>query len=250
MDIIKKHVEASRKAFNARLHTPEYREVHGDEAHRERLLQFISGEDLTRLLDLGTGDGYMAFEMAKRWPNRSIVGLDVAGKSIARNRKVALEQGLKNLSFFSYDGVEFPFKNEKFDCVICRYAFHHCPQPKTTIVEISRVLNTKGMVVLSDPVPSTHDDGKFIDEFQKLQPDGHHCFHPRETLVDWFSKTGFVVVDTFESSITGVRPSDARYEKLLAGTPNAIRDAYRISVKDGEITFTLKVLNSLCQKSD
>ena len=244
----KQQVEASRKAFDALLHTPRYREVHGDSVQLDRLLQFIDGKEDTRLLDLGTGDGYVAFEMATRWPKRPITGLDVAREAIARNRLKAEELGLTNTEFHTYEGRHFPFLDGIFSGAVCRYAFHHCPDPEVTVSELARVLDTTGFVVLSDPVPWPPDDGRFIDEFQRLQPDGHHCFHPEESLISMFDKAGFDLVDAFESSITCPRKLNAQYEALLARTSKTIRAAYRFEVEDESMTFTLKILNHLFKK--
>ncbi len=248
MKNVNKQVEESRKAFDARLHTPEFRKIHGDDAHLDRLLRLVDVDETACLLDLGTGDGYVAFEMTKRWPNRSIFGVDVASESIARNKIIAEELELGNVKFHVYEGVKLPFPNEKFSGAICRYAFHHCPQPKITVSEISRILKADGIVVLSDPVPSPPDKGGFMDDFQWLQPDGHNCFHQEQSLVDMFDRAGFELLDTFESSITATRDSNARYEALLARTAKAIRAAYRIRIEGERIRFTLKVLNNQFKK--
>ena len=243
-----RQVEASRKAFDALLHTPQYREVHGDSAQLDRLLKFVDDKENSRLLDLGTGDGYVAFEMATRWPERPITGLDVAREAIVRNRLKAKELGLTNAEFHTYEGRHFPFLDSVFSGAVCRYAFHHCPDPEVTVSELARVLDTTGYVVLSDPVPWSPDDGGFIDEFQRLQPDGHNCFHPEESLISMFDEAGFELVDAFESSVTCPRKSNAQYEALLARTSMTIRAAHKFKVEDEWMTFTLKILNHLFKK--
>lgn len=139
-----------------------------------------------------------------------------------------VEFKMKNVEFYVYEGIQLPFQNGKFDGVICRYAFHHCPEPQITISEISRVLNSKGIVVLSDPVPSAPDEGEFVNEYQRLKKDGHNCFYQNQVLVDMFDKEGFELADKFDSSITSPRDMDERYEKLLDRTPKTIRNAYCI----------------------
>lgn len=248
MKDVSQQVAASRKAFDAILGTPQYREVHGDADHLERLLKLLDGGCDGQVLDLGTGDGYVAFAMAKRWPECSIVGLDVAPEAVARNRMKVVELGLTNVEFHTYEGVEIPFSSGRFSGAICRYAFHHCPQPEVTVAELARVLNEQGFLVLSDPVPSPRDEGGFIETFQTLHGDGHHCFHPEESLVSLFEAAGFERKSVFKSSFRGPRTSDSQYEGLLAQTSKAIRDAYDIQIQDGRIIFTLMIMNHLFEK--
>jgi ubiquinone/menaquinone biosynthesis C-methylase UbiE len=248
MKNIEEQVDASRKSFDAVLHTPSYRQIHGDDDHLEGLLRLIDVDERASLLDLGTGDGYVAFEMAKRWPKRSIVGVDVASESILRDQNKTAELGIENAVFYVYEGIRLPFQNEEFDGVICRYVFHHCPAPQITVPEMSRVLKAQGIVVLSDPVPFPPDEGGFIDEFQRLKPDGHKQFYRKQVLDGMFDKCGFDLVDSFESSITYPREMDTRYEVLLDSTPVTIIDIYNIGVEKGIITITVKVMNTLYKK--
>ena len=81
---------------------------------------------------------------------------------------------------------------------------------------MSRVLKPQGIAVLSDPIPSPPDEGEFIDEFQRLQPDGHKQFYQKQVLIGMFDREGIELIDTFESSITGPREMDARYEYYSA----------------------------------
>ncbi len=244
-----KEIEASRKSFDEILHTPEYRKIHEDDSHLEALLKLINTREKASLLDIGTGGGYVACEMAKRWPECPITGVDVAKDSISINQTKAVELKIENAEFYVYEGIQLPFQDGKYDGVICRYAFHHCPEPQITISEMSRVLNAKGVVVLSDPVLTPPDEGDFIDEFQRLLPDGHNCFHQKQALIDMFEKEGFVLFDSFESSVTYPRNMDERYDALLDVTPKVILDAYCIRVENEKVSTTLKVMNGLYTKN-
>jgi len=241
-------VEASRNTFDAVLHTQDYHNLLADDVHLDNLLQMINVEEKARLLDLGTGAGYVAFEMARRWPERQIVGVDVARRSISIDQNTAEELNRRNVKFYPYEGIKLPFQHDEFNGVICRYAFHHCPEPQTTVSEMSRVLKADGIVVLSDPVPTPPDNVDFVDAFQRLRPDGHICFHPKRFLVDMFDREGFMLVDYFESSITYPREIDERYKALLGRTSKAIQDAYRIVVDGDKISITVNVLNSLFKR--
>ena len=75
-----------------------------------------------KILDLGTGSGYLSFPIAKNNPGCEVVGLDIVSEVLKANRARADEEGMKNLSFVSYDGIDFPFEKDFFDLVVTRYA--------------------------------------------------------------------------------------------------------------------------------
>lgn len=80
-----------------------------------------------KILDLGTGSGYLSFPIAKKYPNISVIGVDIVEKALEVNRFKAEEENVQNISFITYDGVNFPFADNEFDMVISRYALHHFP---------------------------------------------------------------------------------------------------------------------------
>lgn len=74
-----------------------------------------------RLLDVGTGPGRHAIELAKR--GVQVVGVDISSRFLDIARAAASEAGV-GLSLFEMDALELPFENE-FDAVIsiCEGAF-------------------------------------------------------------------------------------------------------------------------------
>ncbi len=59
-------IRESKEGFDSILHKPSYRKVHADDSQLEKLLILLGTWVGKSFLDLGTGDGYIAFEMAKR----------------------------------------------------------------------------------------------------------------------------------------------------------------------------------------
>ncbi|MCR4775339.1 MAG: class I SAM-dependent methyltransferase [Saccharofermentans sp.] len=51
-----------------------------------------------KILDLGTGSGYLAFRIAKDNPGCIVTGLDIVSATLEENTKRAQEDGLNNLS--------------------------------------------------------------------------------------------------------------------------------------------------------
>ena len=42
------------------------------------------------------------------------------------------------MKFIDYDGIEFPFADNTFDCVVSRYALHHFPDIEKAFSEIKQ----------------------------------------------------------------------------------------------------------------
>ena len=184
-------IDAARRGFDGRLHGEEYARVHSDEEQLAGLLGLLGARDGWSCLDLGTGSGYVAFELAARSPCAHVVGLDIAGLSIERDTEIARERGLANLEFRSYDGLSLPFAEGAFDAGISRYALHHFPDLRLTLGELRRVITPEGVFVLSDPRTLDEDSSGFADEFQALRGDGHVHYYRRSEIEALFGEFGF-----------------------------------------------------------
>jgi ubiquinone/menaquinone biosynthesis C-methylase UbiE len=77
----------------------------------EAALERIDGQ-VARALDVGTGTGRGAIEIAKRFPDAEVVGVDVAPAMLAEARKVA-----PDIRFVEGDASKLPFGDNEFDVV-------------------------------------------------------------------------------------------------------------------------------------
>ena len=241
-------VRSARDYFNRDLHGDEYRRITWNEGHVHSLIDLLQPESHRAVLDLGTGAGAVAFEIGRRFPGCRVVGIDVAEAAIARNIEKRGTDGSSNVDFYSYSGTALPFEDASFDGVTCRYAFHHFPEPEVSVAEMSRVLRQDGRAIISDPVPFDKDAGGFIDDFQRLKPDGHVRFYRRTELEELFAGSGLHKAAEFRTQIAYPRAMDHRYEELLKRTPRVILEHYRVQMRDAQVFVTLDVGNTLFQK--
>lgn len=92
-------------------------------------------------LDLGTGPGYVAMEIARQRPDLHMVGLDLAGHMVERARRIAAPAELNGRGLWlQADGHSLPFADGSFDLVISSFALHHWDDPLHVLNEIARVL--------------------------------------------------------------------------------------------------------------
>ena len=241
-------VEQARQRFDHELHTDKYRRIHGDAAHLEALMNFLDVRPNKRYLDLGTGNGYLAFEMAHRFPDIAVTGIDIAIHSIQLDEKLQQEQGIKNLEFVSYNGIQLPFSDALFGGVISRYAFHHFPDTTISVQELYRIIEPQGFVIISDPITYKEDTIGFIDKFQQLKTDGHVHFFMAPELDALFQRHGFTKETQFFSTISYPRDVAEPYLLLFNKTPTSILEKYRIELRETIVHVTVAVMNVLYRK--
>ena len=133
-------IEKAKNGFNRNLLLDNYHKIHSDDKELKKLIELFHVEKKKNYLDLGTGNGYVAFELAKFNKEVNVNGLDIAEKAIQRNKEISLENGINNIKFDVYDGLNIPYEDSSFDGVISRLAIHHFPDIKNTIKQIDRIL--------------------------------------------------------------------------------------------------------------
>lgn len=241
-------IEKTKKGFEEsfRLGTY-YNKQTNDEKHLQQILQSVPVESGMKILDLGTGSGYLAFPFAERYPQAEIVGLDIVEKALAENRRKAEQNGLCNLGFVSYDGVEFPFGDNSFDIVITRYSLHHFPTIEHTFSEIGRVLKKNGLLFLSDPAPNDDDESRFVDEYMLMKNDGHIRFYTKDEWVEIGRSAGLRLIEGFETSIRFPRKKSASvgFDDIIKRHDEKVIKGYCVEIIGDEILITEKVNNLL-----
>ena len=219
-----------------------------DEQHLQRILALLPLRCGMRILDLGTGTGYLAFPLTEMHPDLTVTGLDIVEKALDGNRQKAAQMQLSNLRFVTYDGTRFPFADGSFDLVISRYALHHFPDIRGSTAEISSVLTKDGCFFLSDPAPNDGDPERFVDAFMQMKQDGHIRFYSH---AEWDALCGgqqMRRIGGFESKIRFPRKYSAAYDALLERYPDEVTESYEIQRSGDEILITERVNNLLYQK--
>ena len=70
-----------------------------------------------RALDLGTGTGAAALAIARRWPETSVVGVDLAEAMLAEARRALPAELAPRVRFERGDAARLPYPSETFDLV-------------------------------------------------------------------------------------------------------------------------------------
>ena len=124
-----------------------------------------------KFLDLGTGPGTQALELAKK-------GFSVTGSDIAQSAMTSAQKMSNDVDFVIDDILESKFEDESFDYILDRGCFHTFKQEQRTryLTQIDRILKERGTLFLKcmskeeTNVPEDQGPYKFsIDEI-------HHRF--------------------------------------------------------------------------
>lgn len=92
-------------------------------------------------LDLGTGPGHVAIEIARQRPGLQMVSLDLAAHMVENAHRQAGRSGLDGRGLWlQADGHRLPFADGSFDLVLSTFALHHWEDPLHVLNEIARVL--------------------------------------------------------------------------------------------------------------
>ncbi len=104
-----------------------------------------------RVLDVGTGPGWISIRLAKLNPRFSIEAIDLSRSMLALAEQHAGEQGVAGRIRFSLgDAKRIPFSDHTFDLVICHNVLHQLADPLVALREINRVTKPEGAILVRD----------------------------------------------------------------------------------------------------
>ncbi len=103
-----------------------------------------------RILDVGTGPGFILIEIAKMNPELEVVGIDVSPTMVKLAGKNAKKAGAGNVRFYVMSAYELKFPEGHFDMLISFGALHHFTNPLSAFNEAYRGLKPDGEAWIYD----------------------------------------------------------------------------------------------------
>ena len=127
-----------------------------DPRWRRSMVAAIDPRPGQRVLDVATGTGLVAFELARRG-GCEVTGLDQSEEMLARARaRLAADPGLADrVTFVRGDAERLPFEDGEFDALTFTYLLRYVDDRAATMRELARVVRPGGRIGMVEfAVPS------------------------------------------------------------------------------------------------
>jgi len=104
-----------------------------------------------RVLEIGSGPGLIAIEIATLLPGVQVIGLDLSETMIDIAAGNARDKGVSaRVAFREGNAAKMPFDDASFDWVISSGSLHHWQEPNHIFQEVHRVLKPGCRALISD----------------------------------------------------------------------------------------------------
>jgi ubiquinone/menaquinone biosynthesis C-methylase UbiE len=172
------------------------------------------------ILDLGSGTGYLAIEIARKAPGLQVCGIDLSKRMVKIARRHA--KGVNNAQFVFGNAASLPFKDNSIDLVVSTGASHHWKTPRLVFDECYRILKPGQEAWIYDGCPEV-----FANPVDRRRAKKEYGF-----LID---RLGYRV-----STLHGFTREE--YETEIKGTleQTAFKDNYQMALTDIWMKITLK----------
>lgn len=175
-------------------------------AAREALVEYPSF-----VLDIATGTGDLAFELARQGATR-VVGLDFSQRMLLRARDKQIAGNWQRITFVRGDAMQLPFRDATVDACTIAFGLRNLPDYERALREFARVLRPGGMLVILETTPARGPFaplvrlyfGRFVPwvgglvsgnpEAYSYLPRSTGVFPPADELAALLRRTGFEAV--------------------------------------------------------
>ena len=116
----------------------------------QRFVREIQPSENAKILDVGSGPGFLTFLLAQGNPTVSVVGVDYSPTQVRVANRLRIRNQIHNCSFRQGDAMNLPFQEYSFDIVISVGSIKHWPDGKRGLQEIRRVLTPNGSAFIGE----------------------------------------------------------------------------------------------------
>lgn len=183
------------------------------------------------VLDVATGTADLALALAHRWPDATVVGVDISEGMLAIGRRKIQASGLgARLELRTGDAENLPFESSTMDAVTVAFGVRNFENLDKGLEELTRVLRSGGvLMVLEFSQPKSWVVRRAMNFYSRtLMP----------TLGGWLSKDRAAY--TYLPESVAVFPQGAAFEKYLKESGLDILETKRLSMGIASIYLAKK----------
>lgn len=162
---------------------------------RKVVNESIKAED--KILDLCTGTGTNAVNIARRDKSVIVKGIDISGDMLIIAKSKVRKEKLTNIKFFQMDATKMRFKDRCFDKILLSLVLHETDEELAArmITEAIRVLKDDGEIIVTEWERSSELFKKILFfPIEILEPKPYKTFVVKD-LYTYFGKFGLEVVE-------------------------------------------------------
>ncbi|MEJ2621140.1 MAG: methyltransferase domain-containing protein [Candidatus Thiodiazotropha sp.] len=115
----------------------------------KKMVSLLPALDSLNVLDLSTGTGSVAIEIATRYQHAQIEAIDLSGEMISIAQKKAQQTKIDNIRFIQADVDSMAYQSQTFDVVTCGYAMFFYPNMEATYQVICNTVKPEGQLIFS-----------------------------------------------------------------------------------------------------
>ena len=140
---------------------------------RKKVRELYPKDTKMDIFDAGMGFGQYTYFMAKRFPDSSILAVDVKDEQVEDCRKFFSKCGYKNVKFEIADLTKIDYRDE-FDFILCVDVMEHIVEDELVFKNFYNALKKGGKLLVNTPSnlggSDAHDDDdeSFIEEHARI----------------------------------------------------------------------------------
>ncbi len=152
-----------------------------------------------RILDIGTGTGYIALELKKLFASATVQACDIAYGMVMVAKVKGEKLSCNHLDFIGADAEYLPYRGEKFDMVISSLTYQWLNDWRCALKEVLRVLQIGGIFLFTTLGSKTLFElrDSYMQSYRELGNNGTpylHKFIGEDTLHKLLSEEGFLKI--------------------------------------------------------
>jgi SAM-dependent methyltransferase len=147
------------------------------------------GKRGARLLEVGSGMGHLVGQLEDTFET---FGIDINHWAVKKSKEVVNKSVLQTAS-----AQDLPFTNHSFNVVIIKHIVEHLPDPRKAILEIGRVIEPGGMLILATPNLDSLLKPWKGEKWIGYQDPTHISLKPPAEWISYMESAGFTIQRLF-----------------------------------------------------